>query len=388
MAGPTVIGGSTSGVRYVVKDVVGGSVEYKISPSASATPGTCDVGVRVTISPVSIESNFAVRDGDAFNFLVGQQADFYVSAGGYQLDQHQWQSGAPHVDIVRMLGSDARETVRDNGQTIQAHPSWFYDGDDYQGQVSCSVRIKAGATIIDTVSLNRVLRVYRPIVDVTGAVGPSTINDPALGSQDGAEEARAGSRVLGTSGAIFVGKMKLPPLFAQAQGSGQWSYVQLASDAYSFTFMSGGGDSKSFPMGLDNVYPYGGRLTSSGAEIDWCDTTYSYELNFLESPTMGIGEFRTVSRSFSGKPFVVLRPPVYSGQGRVDMPIKKAGWSYAMNSSRNASLDWEQTGSYVFNTAMSLYETTPYGTGLSLNSPMQNTMYSEEMDWHTVLRNP
>ena len=95
-----------------------------------------------------------------------------------------------------------------------------------------------------------------------------------------------------------------------------------------------------------------------------------------------------MSRSFSGKPFVVLRPPVYSGQGRVDMPIKKAGWSYAMNSSRNMALDWEQSSGYVFYPAASLYETTPYGAGVSLDSPMQNTTFSEDMDWHTVLSNP
>ncbi len=390
-------GQSKSGYQYTIKQNPGAgfslpavNIKADATLGAGSTSGlvnaSASVGYVATYTPVTIESNYAVRTGRAFNFLVGQEADFYVSAGGYQLDQHQWYSGAPHVDIVRLLDNFARETIRDAGQTIQEHPSWYYDGGDYQGQTSCSVRIKNGSTVLGTVSVYRYLNVYRPTVQVPGAVGPSTINDPAMGSQ-GNEEAMAGSKALVKAGMAFVGKMKLPPLFVQAQGLGKWSYAQLASTAYSVTFVAGGSEQKSFPMGLDNVYPYGGSVVGSGTNSDWCDTTYAYEFIFADSPAMGIGDCSAASRSFSGKPFVVLRPPVYAGQGRVDMPIKKAEWNSAMNSSRNASLDWQPASGYTLYPAVSLSETTPYGAGVTLDSLMQDALYSEDMDWHTVLEN-
>lgn len=361
--------------------------------------GSVSVQYTVTPTPVTIGSNFAVPDGQTFSFLVGQQADFYVSAGGYQLDQYQWGAGGNCLAEVRLGAQvsnpqpqdsnasfyDARETIRDEGQFIQAHPSWYYDGGEYNGNVQCSVRISDGAQVVGTVTVLHQLHVYRPTVNiVSSTTGPSRISDPSLGMRGDSEWSYAGSPASGIRGMVHLAQVKLPGLFIQAQGLGQWSYVQKCSDTIYYGVHGGNSHTDQQPTGLDTTCPYGGIDRDTSTFAEWWDTTYTYTVRFEDSPKAPIGNCDATSRNFAATTFMALRPPVYQGQHYVDMPVEQASWTYSMSSSRDAgTLLWFDPSAYT--QIGSSWETTPSGQGVTLTSSMQPDLNCGDMDWHYVV---
>jgi hypothetical protein len=98
--------GVSSGTHYELRPEPGQSFEIPIEPSANGTLpwwsfaevecATASVEVTFSAHPLEIESLYAVKTGEAFNFLIGQQADFYVTNGAnVTLEAHVWTPGLP-----------------------------------------------------------------------------------------------------------------------------------------------------------------------------------------------------------------------------------------------------------------------------------------------------
>ena len=364
------------------------------SPSwqhASAT-----VSFRVSYTRATIESDYAVKMGNVFNFLVGQQADFHVSAGPYGTLSHTWSSGGQKVDSVAVGAdhpapafpgwryADSRTTIRDNGQNAQAQPSWYYDGDDNLTEVTCICEAFIGLQPIGVLTLSRDIYVYRPTVSLSYTLGPSRIEDPDRYSVSDDELAQATSKATGASGIIYDGTLTIPQLFTDRQGLGGWSYVQKVSA----TKRENGVLAENTPWGLDNTYPYGGLLPPDyGPDfVKWCPTGASFR--FADSPGRGISGLQSVEVNFFARHFVALRPPLYPGQGWFDMPIKKSGWKWIVTSNRDNQLRWESANQYAFfpNGSGGWWETTPSGVGVTSDGAIEDA-HSEDMDWNSVAMN-
>ena len=124
---PTVVvdpsgGRAEQGTRYAVKsghDIVLAALTVKATakstdPSTQYAASSASVSYVVTPTPVSIESNYAVRTGATFNFLVGQEADFHVESGPIHRASHIL--GASQAPILGTWNSPADTTSRLTGR--------------------------------------------------------------------------------------------------------------------------------------------------------------------------------------------------------------------------------------------------------------------------------
>lgn len=410
----------SAGTHYEVLQDPPNPIEFDITPAAfgslpsavfGAPPAASgNVMVDCFATPVTIQSNYAVRSGNSLCFLIGQEADFFVSDGGFPsslftYSQHVWRPGHSCIDGVELGalhlsphndGETLSYTYRDFRRTqtlVQdlnaAHPSWYYHRTEQpRGVVSCSVQVSAAGQIIGSANVKAALKVFTP--SITGPypkAGPTTIQDtdPQVSIDD--ESARAGTRNPGAaqrSGFRIVGLVELPTLFRTSQRDGFWSYVQTCRRTWWYDY--GGASVKDW--GLDNSYPYGGSYLRDGQyhEFDWHQTSSGLLVRFTDSPSLPVTSRFAYSDGFEARAFYALEPPTVGLQTAVAVPFYKVTWSYYSVSNRNGTM-WEQVGAYrsydyVDENAIHTlkHETTPLGAGVQKGAETR-IVPSSEMDW-------
>lgn len=382
-------GGSSQGTHYDLIQNPGEAFERQITPAAYAyltspwlevANASASVYVRYEAWPITIESTFAVRSQGALCFLVGQQADFSVTGGGASFDQHFWLPGHRCIGGVWFGNQYESRTTFLPVSLDQAHPSWYYEGkEDKSATIKCSVRVTVQGEVLGMALVKRKLQIWTPVMPKVGLLkGPATIFDPDPYSTSDSERALAGSDGSRIDGILIEGSVTLPSLFTTAQGYGQWTYVQLVERT-----ITGSVGTTTEPWGLDTRYPYGGWIFSATARIwvDWRPTIGKSILVFADSPSISVREMTWYLDLFRGECFFVLRPPVYAGQSRVDIPLKSQNWRYNSNSDRPAIL-WQQLLSYVLRPFG--WETTPHGLGVTVQAPREPA-YSSDMDWSRIV---
>lgn len=350
--------------------------------------------------PVTIESNFALRLGNDFAFLIGQQADFYIAGTGLTFDQHSWTPGHTAIGDVELSGHtvnnvEAAGSLYPSGQwsyyeTRETHPvtnlgssnpSWFYEGaQNLRRRVHSTFRIKVGSVVLDSVTISRRLQVYAPIIRSTSIPGPVSILDANPAQTNDEEFAQAG-KVGGAPGFVVISQILLPVEFAS--GNGKWAYVHLIrSEIWNGTSTS------YFPKGLDNLYPYPSSTDglSDPYRIDWKPLGgTSNRLTFSDSPSYSISTLSAYVDSMEGWCFAVIRPPVQQGQDWVDLPIMLQPWTYESESLRTPQTKWIQTSLYTY-VGSNLWETIPICPGVQKGT-ISYYVLSEDMDWDYVFGN-
>jgi hypothetical protein len=405
-SGMTVKSVTAEAIRYTVKS--GASFFVTCSPLAYAYEENEDTSVGVsykaTATPVMVDSLFAVKPYGTLRFLVGQQADFFVSSGSYsQAAVHQWSIPGPYIGGVTMGASvqntqltgdrgayyyNASRTTQPGSQVslAQEHPSVYFEGNERCDQnVTCVVNLYDGPTYVATITATGKVSVYRPVCDIAfTATGPSTIHDQAPGSNVDSEGASARDLSLTGSGVWVDGYVRIPTIFALTQGSGSWSYVQKLSRDISVN----GTVQPSDPLGLDNAYPYPYSYTPGhigAAEATWVLATGTGELNFYDAPGIGISGFSSYQDHFHGELYAVLRPPSWYSQGYVDVPVIGAPWNYDSSSSRSSTtLNWATESTY--RSFPGGWIVTPNGAGV-VPGTKHSPVSSSEMDWTSVVVN-
>jgi hypothetical protein len=286
----------------------------------------------------------------------------------------------PSFQLYNESYYEYRNTLPWQGQG--PHPSWYYEGGRGSGTVSCTVSVTAGGVHLGYASLSRQLEVFEPISTIETRRGENTVSDPDIAQTSDEEWAIASSYASGAAVRI-IGTMKLPSIFVSAQGEGDWSYVQLVEREFK-VWNGTRWLVVTHPWGLDNTYPYGGYVYFGNLALftKWRTTAGKGLLDFVDGPGIGVGGEFEYEDDMSAECFMVLRPPTYFGQGRIDIPVLSQPWDYSSNSDRPVLL-WRMLP------AVSVpggWEVTPYGVGVVF-AGLRKPVFSEDMDWWHVNMN-
>ena len=346
----TLVSERQNGTAYVLKQVQsGGKVQYQITPTSSATTGTCNVSVSVTLTPITLDLSGGLMP-DTQELLVGEQLVASV-------DLHGGPS-SPNDTYNWTLTDDSQSTMPGVTQECDPFTSWFvvsdsstschtvYDGDVVLNQPSmqCSFRRPDKVKVQCSVNLSGigsftvqsdVIVNWPDIENEQNALGVMQIynhDDPSSPYYDPRpEEAGDWLEINGAQlydpdtvpfGIWYRATITTPDAYVAKYGdSGGWNYTQVI-DSWQAQATDMNGQAYGMAMngqsGLDGAYPYLNIGTPSNTPWPADGTQHTFE----DKPGSNIDTFASCSLANSFSVNLMYIPP---GNGQF-VPLRGIDW--------------------------------------------------------------
>ncbi len=348
---PTSATASSTGTRYqVVTPLANGNIELTLSPAANAaaTAGyqrSASLSVKYWAVPyvVTVDLPGSTIDANhAHNILIGQRCQGRLNCAVGSFDNYNWSvPGEKFGSFVVALGGAATAVVNspedlDPLVWTRDSPKWYWKKNETV-TVSCTARITIGS-FTGTATGERQIEIWAPHYSFRHNLGSVTIINRVLIS--GADSTSA-------EGSYWVGKVFTPGLFSNAQGFGQWHFVQKIVPARWYT--DSAGDPWRWSInglpGLDSTYPYEPGPTDPP------------DPNSLPGPWLGddsahgTGDSPSITLQDSNKSwrinetfqvFMMYLPPVAPGSDSQWVPLHRFAWGWSVNVTRPGTswLNW------------------------------------------------